>query len=248
MPHPDSQSTADEILAIDARLFDLEAERNRLLQRKQILQQQTGLPPPHSAHSRQLGVEQKVALFRGLFKGRSDVFARRWENRKGRSGYAVACQNEWRSGLCNKPRIKCGECQNRRYTSLDEQAIHAHLTGKQVVGLYPLLTDNTCHLLAADFDKTGWRDAVKAMAGACGGFGIPHAIEVSRSGNGAHLWIFFSEPVLAREARLLGFGLLDKAMEIHPGLSFDAYDRLFPNQDNMPAGGFGNLIALPLQY
>nr|VFK62169.1 MAG: Helicase conserved C-terminal domain-containing protein [Candidatus Kentron sp. TUN] len=116
------------------------------------------------------------------------------------------------------------------------------------MGLYPLLTDNTCYLLAADFDKVGWRDAVKAMADICKGLGIPHAIEVSRSGNGAHLWIFFSEPVLAREARLLGFGLLDRAMEIYPDLSFDSYDRLFPNQDVMPEGGFGNLIALPLQY
>jgi len=190
-----------------------------------------------------------VALFRELFKGRTDVFARRWENAtKGRSGYAVACHNEWRSGLCNKPKIKCGECQNRRYQPLDERAIHTHLTGRQVIGLYPLLTDNTCHLLAADFDKAGWRDAVKAVAGICEGLDIPHAIEISRSGNGAHLWIFFSEAVPARDARLLGFGLLDKAMDVHPNLSFDSYDRLFPNQDVMPEGGFGNLIALPLQY
>nr|VFK57391.1 MAG: hypothetical protein BECKTC1821F_GA0114240_101721 [Candidatus Kentron sp. TC] len=248
MEHLDSQSSADEILAIDARLLDLEAERQRLLQRKQILQRQA-VPSPHLTHSRQLSATQKVALFRKLFKGRSDVFARRWENSaKGRSGYAVACHNEWRPGVCGKPRIKCGECRNRRYQPLDEQAIHAHLTGRQVVGLYPLLMDNTCHLLAADFDKAGWQDAVKAMAGICEGLDIPNAIEISRSGNGAHLWIFFSEAVPAKSARLLGFGLLDKAMEVHPNLSFDSYDRLFPNQDIMPEGGFGNLIALPLQY
>ena len=122
------------------------------------------------------------------------------------------------------------------------------MAGKQVVGLYPLLADNTCNLLAVDFDKDGWQDAIQAMAEACLQFNIPHAIEISRSGNGAHLWIFFSEQVFARDARLLGFGLLDKAMEIHPDLSFDSYDRLFPNQDIMPEGGFGNLIALPLQY
>ncbi|MBT4193805.1 MAG: DEAD/DEAH box helicase family protein [Gammaproteobacteria bacterium] len=111
-----------------------------------------------------------------------------------------------------------------------------------------LLVDNTCHLLVADFDKDDWQEAVKAMSQVCMEFEIPHAMEISRSGNGAHLWIFFSEPVTAKAARQLGFGLLDKAMEIHPNLSFESYDRLFPNQDLMPEGGFGNLIALPLQF
>jgi len=140
------------------------------------------------------------------------------------------------------------ECSNRKYKALDEQIIYDHLAGKLVVGLYPLLVDNTCHLLVADFDKSDWQDSVKAMTQVCLQSSIPHAVEVSRSGNGAHIWIFFSEPVLAQDARLLGFGLLDKAMEIHPNLSFESYDRLFPNQDVMPEGGFGNLIALPLQY
>lgn len=249
MEHQDSQSIPDELLAIDARLLALEAEKQRLLRRKQTLRHRQANPILVPESSKQLGAAQKAALFRGLFKGRPNVFARRWENpAKGRSGYAVACHNEWRLGLCHKPRIKCGKCRNRRYRPLDERVVHAHLTGRQVVGLYPLLSDNTCHLLAADFDKTGWREAVKAMAGACGNLDIPHAIEISRSGNGAHLWIFLSEAVPARDARLLGFGLIDKAMEIHPGLSFDSYDRLFPNQDVMPEGGFGNLIALPLQY
>jgi len=121
------------------------------------------------------------------------------------------------------------------------------LAGKHIVGLYPLLPDNTCHLLAADFDKDGWQDAVKAMSEACRRYNIPHLVEISRSGNGAHLWVFFTDAVSARDARLLGFGLLDKAMEIHSNLSFESYDRLFPNQDIMPDGGFGNLIALPLQ-
>ena len=249
MVHSEPQDIADELLAIDARLVEIEAEKRRLLQRKQTLGQRQSNLAPHPVYSMQLSAEQKVALFLALFQGRSDVFARRWENRdKGRSGYAVACHNEWRSGICDKPRTKCRACGNRRYRPLDEQAIRGHLTGKQVIGLYPLRTDNTCHLLVADFDKSGWRNAAKAMASTCGAFGIPHAVEVSRSGDGAHLWIFFSEPAPAREARRLGFGLLDKAMEIHPDLSFDSYDRLFPNQDTMPEGGFGNLIALPLQY
>ena len=249
MPHPDSQSIADALIAIDARLREIEAEKQRLLRRKENLRYRQTNPGSILESSKSLSVAQKVALFRELFKGRADVFARRWENLgKGRSGYAVACHNEWRHGLCHKPKIKCGACRNRRYKPLDDRAIHAHLTGRQVVGLYPLLTDNSCHLLVVDFDKTGWREAVKAMAEACEGLDIPHAIEISRSGNGAHLWIFFSKATPAREARLLGSLLLDRAMEIHPGLSFDSYDRLFPNQDILPEGGFGNLIALPLQY
>ena len=114
-----------------------------------------------------------------------------------------------------------------------------------MVGLYPLLKDNSCYLLAADFDKGCWQEEVKAMSKACQEFDIPHAIEISRSGNGAHLWIFFETNIPANHARALGFALLDKAMEIFPNLSFDSYDRLFPNQDVLPEGGFGNLIALP---
>ncbi len=150
-------------------------------------------------------------------------------------------------GVCHKPRVKCGECSNRKFKAFDAQAIYDHLSGKQVAGIYPLLADDCCHFLAVDFDKTGWREAVSALAEACRKNDIPYAIEVSRSGNGAHIWIFFSVPVQAKVARKLGFALLDQAMDIHPELSFDAYDRLIPNQDTIPAGGFGNLIALPLQ-
>ncbi|MES9879184.1 MAG: DEAD/DEAH box helicase family protein [Candidatus Sedimenticola sp. PURPLELP] len=233
----------DELAAIESRLADLETEKQRLLKRKKELLHQQHAPDRDS----QLSPEQKVSLFAGLFKGRGDVFATRWENTKGRSGYSVACHNEWVPGVCNKPRVKCSDCNHRRYKPLDSQALYDHLAGKQVVGLYPILQDNTCHLLAVDFDKTGWQDAVKAIATVCQQYEIPHAIEISRSGNGAHLWIFFSEPLQAQEVRRFGFALLDKAMEIHPGLSFESYDRLFPSQDMMPEGGFGNLIALPLQ-
>jgi superfamily II DNA or RNA helicase len=191
--------------------------------------------------------DQKIGIFRSLFRGRADVFATCWQNQQGRSGYSVACNNEWVQGICNKPRIKCHDCNNRQLSELNDQVIYRHLAGQQVVGLYPLLHDNTCYFLAADFDKGGWRDEVKAMSRACIEHSVSHAIEISRSGNGAHLWIFFSDKVPAREARLLGLGLLDNAMEIYPSLSFDSYDRLFPNQDILPEGGFGNLIALPLQ-
>ena len=238
-----------EIESIDLRLTELDKERDVLIDRRDVLLQQISSQQNHHTDTRLiLSVSQKVSLFKSLFKGRTDLFASRWQNSKGRSGYSVACHNEWQRGICNKPTVKCSECPNRQYKVLDDQAIYDHLAGKQVVGLYPLLADNSCHLLAADFDKADWQDAVKAMSKACQQLNIPHAVEISRSGNGAHLWVFFSEPIPAREARQLGFGLLDKAMEIHPNLSFESYDRLFPNQDIMPDGGFGNLIALPLQH
>jgi len=242
-------SVNKELQELDKRLVKLAEEQETLMARREVILEQYSKEINNSQkRSEQLSVKQKVELFKKLFKGRQDIFARRWENSKGRSGYSFACHNEWVSGKCNKPRIKCNECHHRNYKALDDKIIYDHLAGKQIIGLYPLLADNTCSLLAADFDKDDWQYAIQAMAEACIQLNIPYAIEISRSGNGAHLWIFFSEQVFARDARLLGFGLLDKAMEIHPDLSFDSYDRLFPNQDIMPEGGFGNLIALPLQY
>lgn len=232
-----------DISTIDARLNELEQEKRQLLALKEELQKSKPIPTIQDSFS----TEQKIAIFRDLFCGRTDIFANRWQNQQGRSGYSVACNNEWVKGICNKPRIKCQDCSHRQFSELNDQVIYRHLAGQQVVGLYPLLQDNTCFLLAADFDKGSWQDEVKAMSRACTEYNVPHAIEISRSGNGAHLWIFFDEKFPANEARLLGFSLLDKAMEIYPNLSFDSYDRLFPNQDILPEGGFGNLIALPLQ-
>ena len=232
-----------DISAIDARLTELEQEKQDLIALRKKLQASKPAPPVSDSFS----PEQKIAIFRSLFRGRTDIFANRWQNRQGRSGYTVACNNEWVQGICNKPKIKCQDCNHRQLSELTDQVIYRHLAGQQVVGLYPLLQDNTCYLLAADFDKGNWQDEVKAMARACNEYRVPHAVEISRSGNGAHLWIFFDEKIPANEARLLGFGLLDKAMEVYPNLTFDSYDRLFPNQDILPEGGFGNLIALPLQ-
>jgi len=230
-----------DIHAIDKRLTEISAEKETLLRlRKQLLQQQ-------SSPSNPLSSEEKLCIFQSLFKGRSDIFATRWENQKGKSGYSVACNNEWKPGICNKPIIKCNECKHRDFSPLTDQQIYQHLTGQKTIGIYPLLVDNTCYFLAVDFDKEGWKQSVQALSVACDHYKVPHTIETSRSGNGAHLWIFFSEAVYAKNARFLGSCLLDKAMEIHPKLSFDSYDRLFPNQDLLPEGGFGNLIALPLQ-
>lgn len=232
-----------DISAINSRLAELEQEKLQLMALREDLQKSKTTP----AGSGSLSPEQKIVLFSSLFRGRTDIYANRWENKRGRNGYSVACNNEWVKGICKKPRIKCLDCNHRQFSELNDQVIYRHLAGQQIVGLYPLLQDNTCYLLAADFDKGSWQDEVKAMSRSCTKFGVPHAVEISRSGNGAHLWIFFDDKVPAKEARLLGFGLLDKAMEIYPDLSFDSYDRLFPNQDILPEGGFGNLIALPLQ-
>ena len=118
-------------------------------------------------------------------------------------------------------------------------------TSDFVAGVYPLLQDETCWFLAADFDKESWVDDAMALLETCRAKGIAAALERSRSGNGGHVWIFFSEPVPARIARQLGAALITETMEKRPEIGFTSYDRFFPNQDTMPVGGFGNLIALP---
>lgn len=229
---------------IAEQIAELELERKNLeIQRSQLARAVVSPPSCTSLTS-----EQKITLFSERFIGRSDVFATRWESKAGKSGYSVACANEWKPGVCLKPQIKCGDCQQRKFLPVLDQTLRAHLTGKCTVGIYPLLPGDMCRLLVADFDKADWQPAAAALREVCEEQGVPCLVERSRSGNGAHVWIFFSELVSAQRARLLGAGLLDKAMERYPKLGFDSYDRLFPNQDHMPAGGFGNLIALPLQY
>jgi len=211
--------------------------------------------PPASAMADSLEVErsrfsteEKVALFRRLFCGRTDVYPIRWESKtSGKSGYAPACANEWRVGVCEKPRIKCSDCGNRLWIPLSDSVIYDHLAGKRTVGLYPLLIDDTCNLLAVDFDGAEWSEDARAFAKSCGELGVPIAVEISRSGNGAHVWIFFAVPVSARDSRRLATAIISHACARTRQLKLNSYDRLFPNQDTMPKGGFGNLIALPLQ-
>ena len=205
------------------------------------------IPSDASAVSKRSSMAEKIALFMSLFQGRSDVYARRWESRNGRAGYSPACKNEWRKGVCIKPKGKCAECSHAAYAPYDANAVTAHLSGSQILGIYPLLTDETCRFLAIDFDDERWSDDVRMVADTCRTREIPCSVEVSRSGNGAHLWIFFSNPVRADKARALGSTILTLAMNENARLSFKSYDRMFPNQDTMPKGGFGNLIALPLQ-
>ena len=195
-----------------------------------------------------LSTAEKVALFRRLFRGRTDVYPVRWEGKtSGKSGYAPACANEWRAGVCEKPRIKCGDCSNRLLIPMSDAVIYDHLAGKHVVGVYPLLEDDTCYFLAADFDEADWRDDARAFMQTCEELGVPAALEISRSGNGAHAWIFFASRVSARDARRLGTAIISHTCSRTRQLKLESYDRLFPNQDTMPKGGFGNLIALPLQ-
>lgn len=197
-------------------------------------------PPP-------LSTGDKVALFGRLFRGRTDVYPVRWESKAGKSGYSPACANEWRAGVCEKPRIRCADCGHRLLVPLTDQTLYDHLAGRQTVGVYPLLADDCCHFLALDFDEADWQADARAFIQSCRSLGVPAALEISRSGKGAHAWVFFSAKVLARDARRLGSALISHACARTRQLKLTSYDRLFPNQDTMPKGGFGNLIALPLQ-
>lgn len=234
------------LLEIDNRLSEIESEKAALIHERKLLVAQ--IESEFAANfNRFASPEEKVRLFLSYFKGRTDIYPFRWENKKGRSGYSPACFNEWQSGICQKPNISCAKCEHQAFKPLDEQAIYNHLNGSQTAGIYSLLPDNTCHFLAFDFDKADWLPTVAAFAKTCEELAIPYLLERSRSGNGGHVWVFFAESVQAKLARKLGTGLLHRTMERYPSLSFDCFDRMFPNQDIMPEGGFGNLIALPLQ-
>lgn len=205
-------------------------------------------PIATEVESSSLSATEKVALFSRLFRGRTDVYPIRWASKStGKSGYSPACANEWLAGVCEKPRIKCSDCGHRRLLPLSDAVLYDHLAGKHTIGVYPLLPDDTCHFLAVDFDEAEWKDDVLAFEQSCHDLGVPVALEVSRSGSGAHAWVFFADRVPAREARRLGSAIISHTCARTRQLKLSSYDRLFPNQDTMPKGGFGNLIALPLQ-
>jgi superfamily II DNA or RNA helicase len=260
-----NDSLSREIADLHKRLAELDRERASILsaieqlkQRSLAEMQPTLQTPSNIPTANAMSNAQKVDLFRLLFRGRDDVFPLRWQNAKtGKSGYAPACNNEWVRGICGKPRIKCSNCPNQAFVPVSDEVVRSHLQGRDmakpgkvepyVAGVYPLMADETCWFLAADFDKQSWQRDALAFLTTCRQRGVPAALERSRSGNGGHVWIFFSEPVPASDARKLGAHLVTETMERCPDLGFESYDRFFPSQDTMPAGGFGNLIALPLQ-
>jgi superfamily II DNA or RNA helicase len=257
-PLSSEQALREAIAADETRLVAMEEERQQLRSRLDALRSElAALEAPEAARRLPLVPDPsapetsrtKVALFHQLFRGREDLYPRLWTNATtGRKGYAPACAKEWVRGVCEKPRVKCGECPNQAFLPVTDQVILDHLQGRHVVGVYPLLTDETCWLLAADFDKSSWAEDVVAFAETCRTAGVPAAVERSRSGQGAHAWFFFAAPVAASLARKMGTYLLTQTMSRRHQLSMDSYDRLFPNQDTLPRGGFGNLIALPLQH
>ena len=154
-----------EIAAIKRRIETIDAERSELVRRLDALERNRsgGLPP--------LSPEEKIEIFRGLFRGREDVYPKRWvSDRTRRSGYSPVCANEWRRGVCEKPRIKCGDCPNQAFVIISNDAVRSHLSnrnGEDTIGVYPLLPDERCWFLATDFDKKNWREDTAAFIKTC---------------------------------------------------------------------------------
>ena len=251
---PDRKSILQAIAKEEERLSRLEQEREQTRSRikdfkRQLATVEAACAEPPTAYAAKTPKE-KVVLFRSLFRGREDVFPKLWISRTGKKGYSPACTNDWATGVCGKtrkPPIKCSECSNRNFLPVTDQVIIDHLQGRHVIGIYPMLPDDTCCFLVADFDKETWMDDVSAFHETCRNMKIPMAVERSRSGNGAHAWFFFTEPVPAATARTMGCYLITETMSRRHQLSMESYDRLFPSQDTLTKGGFGNLIALPFQ-
>ena len=231
----------NDLKKLKSRIAELEEANERL--RESSANQRTG----NHMVSHYSSPNEKIALFRSLFFGRQDVYAVRWEGANGSSGYQPVCKNIWKKGICRKPQIKCSQCESREFAPLTNRVIYDHLSGKIEVGIFPLLEDETCRFLVTDLDGDGWEEDAKAFANVCASLSIPLYVERSRSGNGCHLWLFFKDAIKASIARKLGFELLKRVLESRPRLGLGSYDRFFPNQDMLPKGGLGNLIALPLQ-
>ena len=239
---------------IQKRIIELKHQKQLLINQIPSDSTSQAEQPSVTNHSSE---SEKIALFRSLFRGREDVFARRFESAKtGKSGYQPCCRNEWVQGVCKKPKAKCTDCSERDFIPVADEIIRCHLLGIDsqkkstrdfTIGIYPLLEDETCWFLVIDFDNESWMDDVAAFMETCQSYNVPSALERSRSGKGGHVWIFFSEPIKAGLARKLGTFLITETMERRPEVGLDSYDRFFPSQDTLPKGGLGNLIALPLQ-
>ena len=230
-----------------AELARLRAENARLLKMLELSPRQAEPPgpaqagffdaPPGPVHKDSPN-DAKVAFFRALFAARTDVYATRIENsRTGWKGWLPAVRGGWQRGIPH---------EKRDYLPLTADVLAGHLKGDAHVGVYPLLDGDRCWWLTADFDGQDALTEALMYVKAGRAFGVPVALEVSRSGVGMHAWVFFTAPVPAQTARRLGTGLLREAMATRGKVNLASYDRLFPSQDLLPAGGVGNLIALPL--
>ena len=241
---------------LEGKLVRLNARRAELLNKISELQQEKSLllhgkeTHPQTETDSFLSVtdqssqDAKIALFRSLFREREDVYPQRFENLKtGKQRYWPVTSKESVSG-------------DHEFLPMTNEVVKNHLLGVDpregsgrdfTIGVYPMLLDETCYFLAVDFDKATWQEDAGAFLETCKLFKVPAALERSRSGNGGHIWIFFSEPILASLARKMGTFLLTQTMQRRPEIGLDSYDRFFPSQDTLPKGGFGNLIALPLQ-
>src|SRR5215470_18924988 len=255
---PIRDDTREQLRSVQEECKRLREENTRLKSMLGIFESvRDGVAAPHievsAANASKSGTdvstpEGKINLFRSLFRGREDVYAVRWEGKDGKSGYSPAAAMDWRA-------INAARAEDRKRVArktrvllpLTTEVIRQHLTGKHTVGIYPLLPDETCWFLAVDFDKKSWMADSAAFLQTCCRFHVPAIVERSRSGNGSHVWMFFDRPVLAADARKLGCALLTLTMQKRQEIGLDSYDRLFPSQDTLPKGGFGNLIALPLQ-
>ena len=199
--------------------------------------------------SDKLTAQEKIDIYKNLFRGRDDVFATRWEsNDKTKTGYTPACLNEWKRGACVKiDKGKCKDCQNQKYASLSEYYIEQHLRGYKTYGMYPLLDGNDSYFIVADFDGENWQAEAAKFIEKCDEYHLPAYLERSRSGNGGHVWLFFVDKYPAHKSRNIVINILRELKIVDQFDKDDSFDRLFPNQEILSGKGFGNLIALPLQ-
>jgi hypothetical protein len=250
--------TERELGKLNARRDELLGQLTELQREKASwLNGQEGPPQPMlPSLTNQSSPEAKIALFRRLFRGREDVYARRFESpRTGKKGYQPVCRNEWVSGICKKPKARCNDCAHRDFLPITDNVVRNHLLGLDphdrsrrdfTMGVYPMLLDEACWFLAVDLDKASWQEDARVFWETCKLCDVPVALERSRSGNGGHFWFFFSGPIPAAAARRMGALLLTRTMERRPEIGLDSYDRFFPSQDTLPRGGIACSWMRPL--